>query len=153
MKVIFTKDLPGAGRKGEIKDFNDGYARNFLVSKGFAVIATLDILHKVQNENKQQEAKKQKEINHNQRIKTDLDKRTFSLVVKVGDKGQVFGSVTEKDVLQRIKEKTTYEIEKSQITLPKHLKQLGEYPIEIKLGGGIVATPKIKLVDHNEAKN
>ncbi len=151
MQVIFTKDVQGAGKKGEVKEFNDGYARNFLISKGFAVAATEQMLQKIKNESKQQEAKKQKEVDHSLKIKSDLDKRTFSLLVKVGDKGQVFGSVTEKDVLLRIKEKTNYEIEKNQIILPKHLKELGEYQIEVKLGGGIVAKPKIKLVE-NEKK-
>ncbi len=149
MKVILTKDTPGAGRKGEIKEFNDGYARNFLVAKGFAVTATSEMLSKMANEQKQQQAKQQRALQIISKMKNDLDKRTFTLFVKVGDKGQIFGSVSEKDVLQRIREKTTYEIEKNQLVMPK-LKQIGEYPIEIKLGGGIVAAPKIKLVDHIE---
>jgi large subunit ribosomal protein L9 len=149
MKVIFTKDAPGAGRKGEIKDFNDGYARNFLVAKGFAVTATAEMLSKIANEQKQLQAKKQREQQTISKMKNDLDRRTFTIVVKVGDKGQIFGSVSDKDVIQRIQEKTPYQIDKSQIMLPK-AKQLGEYPIEIKLGGGLVATPKIKLVDRIE---
>ncbi len=147
MKVVLTKDVSGVGRKGEVKEFNDGYARNFIVAKGFGVVATEQILNKLRNEQNQQEAKKRKEQEYNLKIKADLDKRTFSIVVKVGDKGQVFGSVHEKDVAARVKEKTGYEVEKGNIAIPKHIKELGEYQIEIKLGSGISAKPKIKLVD------
>ena len=147
MQVVFTKDLPGTGRKGEVKEFNDGYARNFLVSKGYAVIATDQMLSKIRNEQNQHDAKKKKEQEHNVKIREEMDKRTFTIVVKVGEKGQIFGSVSEKEILNKIKEKTKIEIEKSQLTMPKHLKQLGEYQIEIKLGNGLIATPKIKLVD------
>jgi large subunit ribosomal protein L9 len=147
MQVIFVKDLPGTGRKGEAKEFNDGYARNFLITKGYAVIASEQALNKINNEQKQQDAKKKRELERNTDIKNELDKRTFTLVVKVGDKGQIFGSVSEKDVLLKIREKTKLDFEKNQITLPKNLKQLGEYPMQIKLGKGLVANPKIKLVD------
>jgi large subunit ribosomal protein L9 len=147
MKVVLTKDVSGVGRKGEVKDFADGYARNFLVAKGFAVVATEQMLNKIKNENNQQEAKKKKEQEHHLKVKNDLDKRTFSIPVRVGEKGQVFASVHEKDVVARIKEKTGMEFEKNQIILPKHMKELAEYEIEIKLGGGLTAKPKIKLVD------
>lgn len=145
MKVVFLKDASGAGRKGEVKEFSDGYARNFLIAKGFAVAASDEILRKIQNEQKQQQAKEHKEQERNLKIKNDLDKRTFAITVKVGNKGQVFGSVHEKDVADRIKEKAGYEIDKKQVTIPKHIKELGEYEIEIKLSNGVIAKPKIKL--------
>jgi len=147
MKVVLTKDISGVGRRGEVKEFNDGYARNFIVAKGFGVVATEQVLNKIRNEQNQQEAKKKKEQEHHLKMKADLDKRTFTLLVKVGDRGQVFGSVGEKDVAARIKEKTSYEIEKTHISIPRGIKTLGEYEIEIKLGAGITAKPKIKLVD------
>ncbi|MDB4940178.1 MAG: ribosomal protein [Candidatus Doudnabacteria bacterium] len=147
MQVVFIKDFPGTGRKGEVKEFNDGYARNFLVSKGYAVVANEQMLSKIRNEQNQHEAKKKKEQEYNSKIKSDMDKRTFTILVRVGDKGQIFGSVSEKEILNKIKEKTKLEIQKSQLVMPKHLKQLGEYTIEIKLGNGLTATPKIKLVD------
>lgn len=147
MKVVFIKDLAGTGRKGEVKEFNDGYARNFLILKGFAVAASEQMLSKLKNEANQLAAKKKKEEERFQKEKIELDKRTFTLLMKVGDKGQIFGSINEKDLIAKIREKTKFVIEKNQLVLPKHIKQLGEYQIEIKLGNGIVATPKIKLVD------
>src|SRR5690348_7341891 len=124
MQVIFTKDLPGTARRGEVKEFNDGYARNFLVAKGYAVQATPQMLQKVRNEQQQQEAKKRKEQEHAQKVKADLDKRTFTIPVKVGQNNHIFGSVSEKEIAARIKEKMNLELEKSQIILPKHIKEL-----------------------------
>lgn len=145
MKVILLKDVSGVGKKGEVKEFNDGYARNFLIAKNFAAQATPQMLSKIQNEAKQKQESERKHLEQAQRIKADLDKRSFTISVKVGDKGQIFGSVHEKDVAQRISEKVTYQIDKSQIILPKKIKDLGEYKFEIKLSPGIVATPKLIL--------
>ncbi len=145
MRVVFQKELPGIAKKGEVKDFNDGYARNFLIAKGFAIQATPQLINKIQNEAKQNQEKEKREIEHAERFKADLDKRTFTIKVNVGNKNQIYGSIHEKDVITRIKEKTGRELDKGQIVLPKHLKEVGEHQFEIKLGHGIVAKPKIKL--------
>lgn len=146
MQVIFTKDLPGTARKGEVKEFNDGYARNFLISKGFAVQATPQMLQKLRNEQQQHDAKMRKEQERSKHLKDDLDKRTFTIAVKVGANNHIYGSVNEKDVLAKIREKMNLELDKKQLVIPK-VKELGEYKIEIKLGSGIVANPKIKLIN------
>jgi large subunit ribosomal protein L9 len=145
MKVILLKDVSGVGKRGEIKEVNEGYGRNFLIAKGFASVATAQTLSKVENESKQKEAKEKKEKERIQKIREDLGKRTFTVKVKVGEKNQVYGSIHEKELLERIKEKTDYEFEKHQIVLPKHIKELGEYEFQVKLGGGVIATSKLKL--------
>lgn len=146
MKVVFIKELSGVGRKGEIKDFSDGYARNFLLAKGFAEPATEQVVARLANEQRQKQAHQEKRINQMRALKADLDRRSFSIVVKAGKNNQIFGSVHEKEVIQRIKEKMGIELEKSQISLAKHIKEIGEYEVEIKLAPGITAKPKIKLV-------
>ncbi|MHB8871421.1 MAG: 50S ribosomal protein L9 [Candidatus Doudnabacteria bacterium] len=151
MQVVFIKELSGTGKKGEVKEFNDGYARNFLISKGYAVPATPQIISKIQNEKAQADAKKKKEAEQAQKLKDDFASRTFTLAVKVGDKGQIFGSVHEKDLIARIKEKMKLELEKNQIILPK-IKELGEYEFGIKLTSGITAKSKIKLINENDSK-
>ncbi len=145
MKVVFTKELSGVAKKGEVKEFNDGYARNFLIGKGFAVAATPQMISKIDNEQRQQKAKEQKLLAQAQAQKQDLDKRTFAIKVKVGEKNKIFGSIHEKDVIERVKDKTGIELEKNQVILPKHMKELGEYTIEIKLKNGLTAKPKINL--------
>jgi large subunit ribosomal protein L9 len=145
MKVIFIKELAGAGKKGEIRDVNDGYAKNFLIAKGFAQVATADIQARIAKETKELEIKKLKEIGKLQALKQDLEKRTFIVKVKVGDKGQVFGGVHEKDVAKVISDKIGLEVEKNQVDISDPIKQLGEHQIKVKLSGGIVADVKIKV--------
>ncbi len=150
MQVVFIKELSGIAHKGEVKDFNDGYARNFLVAKGYALAITPQILQKIRNEQQQQAAKQRKELERDHKLKAELEKRIFSIAVKVGEKNQIFGSVHEKDILERIKEKTSIELEKNQIVIPKRIKELGEYAIQVKLANGITANSKIQLVALNQ---
>jgi len=144
MKVIFIKELAGVAKKGEIKDVNDGYAQNFLIAKGFAQVATADIQNKIAKENREQETKKLKEIEKSQALKTEIEKRVFAVKVKVGDKGQVFGGVHEKDIAKVISDKTGHPVEKNQVEIPLAIKQLGEHPVKIKLSQGITAVAKVK---------
>lgn len=146
MKVVLTKDITGVGRKGEIKEFSDGYARNFLLSKGHAQIATPQVLSRLTNEAKQKAVSEQKQMEQTRQLKNQLEKKIFTIEVKVGDSGQIFGAIREKDVIERIQEKINVAFEKHQISLPKKMKELGEHQIEIKLGGGLVASTKINLI-------
>lgn len=146
MQIVFIKELSGVGKKGEIKDFNDGYARNFLIAKGFAQPATAQIISKIKNEQAQTLAREKKLREQNLKLKAELDKRTFTIAVKVGDNDQIFGSVHEKGVQQIVNEKLGIDIDKSRFILPKHIKSLGEYTVQIKLSADIIANSKIKLI-------
>ena len=140
MKIIFIKDQPGAGKKGEIKDVNDGYAKNFLIAKGFAVVATAEIQAKVAKEKKEADIKRLKEIGKLEALKTDLEKRVFTLKIKVGDKGQIFSGVHEKDILAAVNSKMGLSLEKNQILLDKPIKELGEHKVKVKLAANLPAT-------------
>jgi large subunit ribosomal protein L9 len=145
MKVIFTKDAPGQGRRGEIKDVSDGYAVNFLIPKGLAQLATKEIQTKMEKEGKEAENKKLKEAEKLQKLKVEIEKRTFILHVKVGDKGQVFGGVHEKDIAEVISDKMGSEIEKSQIHLDHPIKEIGEHTVKVKLGNTVTANVKVRV--------
>ena len=145
MRVIFIKDSAGAGKKGEIKEVSSGYAQNFLIPKGFAQVATPDIIKRVEKEGKEQEAKKQKEVARLTALKAELEKRTFTVKVKVGDKGQVFGGVHEKDVAASVNSKMDISLEKNQVEIPAVIKELGIYQVKLKLGSGIIANVKINI--------
>lgn len=145
MKVIFIKDTPGAGKKGQIKDVADGYAMNFLIAKGFARIATADLQAKIAKEQKEAEAKHQKQLSKLAALKVELEKRTFVVKVKVGDKGQIFSGVHEKDIARAIKEKMDVELEKNQFEIPAIIKELGEHKVKLKLAGSISANINIKV--------
>lgn len=145
MEVILLKDVPKIGRQGEVKKVSDGFGTNMLIKKGLAVIATKEAKDKVAKLAKStQDAKAKAKIKfeHN---KAELEKRTFTLKVKVGDKGQIFSSVKEKDVASIIFQKTKIQLEKSQFESLHGIKQLGQHIVTIKLGQGITAKTKINL--------
>lgn len=145
MKIILLKDVPGHGRKGEIKEINDGFAKNFFIAKKLGAVATTEIQAKVLKEKKEAESKKNKEIERTQKLKQDLEKRTFKLKVKVGEKGQVFSGVHEKDILKAINEDLGLELEKNQIDLPAVIKQIGQHQVRVKLSQGLNASLKIEI--------
>ena len=145
MKVILLKDVAGQGKRGEIKEVSSGFAENFLIKKGLVQVATADIQNKIAKEAKEAQNKKLKEIEKLQSLKTDLEKRTFTLKVKVGDKGQVFGGVHEKDIAAAISDKMNHPIEKSQIEISSAIKELGQHQVKVKLFGGIIANVKINV--------
>ncbi len=145
MKVIFTKDAPGHGKKGEIKEVASGFGENFLIAKGFAKIATPEIIAKVNKENKEAESKKLKEIEKLNNLKADLEKRVFTVTVKVGDKGQVFGGVHEKDIADVVSSKISTPIDRHQVEIVSSIKALGEHMAKVKLAQGIIANVKIKV--------
>lgn len=146
MQVILIQDVPGTGRKGEIKEVSDGYGRNFLISKGLAEPATAQIIAKIENEKKQLEKKKGKLEEQSRQVQKQLNGAVLQFTVKAGAQGQIFGSVHEADVIGKIGAKYGMILEKRQITMPKHMKALGEYPFEVKLAPNLVAKPIIKLV-------
>jgi large subunit ribosomal protein L9 len=145
MKVILTNHIKGVGKKGDIKEVSDGFAKNFLIAKGFAQVATVDMQNRLNKEAKEQEAKKQKQILNAQSLKQDLEKRIFIVKVKVGAKGQIFGAVHEKEIVVAVNGKLATEFEKSQVEILTPIKTLGEHTVKIKLAPGVLASVKINV--------
>ena len=145
MKVILTKDTTGVGKRGEIKEVSDGYAKNFLIAKGFAQVATTEIQAKVAKEQKEANAKQEREFAKLQSLKRDLEKQVFVIKIKVGDKGQIFSGIHEKDILSAISHKTNVHLEKHMVELAKPIKQLGEHQVKLKLANGITTNLKLKI--------
>jgi large subunit ribosomal protein L9 len=145
MKIIFIKDQPGGGKRGEIKEVSQGYAENFLIAKGFAKVATAEVQAKIAKEKKEAEAKAGRELERLMDAKTDLEKRTFSLAVKVGDKGQIFSGVHDKDIAEAINKKMDLNLDRRAVELSKPIKELGEHKVKVKIGFGITANINIKV--------
>lgn len=145
MKVILLKDVPKVGKKGEVKNVSDGYAKNLLIKNGLATAATQEAANKLAKEVKEKSEKQNRLQTKAHEQKHELERRIFTVKTKVGDKGQVFGGVHEKDIIAAIFQKTKISLEKAQIDAHKGIKALGEHVIDIKLGHGVRAKTKINL--------
>ncbi len=145
MKVIFIKDLRGQGKKGEIKEVKDGYGMNFLIKKGYAVIAN-EINLKTLQSNQQKKALEEKEdIKESEKIKKALESITLKFKVKTGEQDRVFGSVSVKQILNELKNKGI-ELDKKMINLKEPLSSLGFHNVEIKLHKQVKTTLRVELI-------
>lgn len=132
MKVILLKDVKGTGKAGEIKEVADGYARNCLIKKGLAEEATsvkvnsLNIKKDAQTFHKQEEIKALKELAKN------INGTQVEIKIKTGDNGKIFGSVTSKEINEKLLEKG-FEIDRKKILLKEPIKSLGSTQVEVKL--------------------
>lgn len=140
MKVIFLKDVKNVGKKLDVKNVSDGYARNFLFPQNLAKIATDEAV-------KNLEAQKTAMIKEEEEAKSELialaknlENKEFEFKVKTGDKSEVFGSVTKNDIEKKIS------VSDVEILLDKPIKKLGEHRVEVNLGKGIKAELKINVI-------
>ncbi len=145
MKVILLKDVPKVGKRGEVKDVADGLANNMLLRKGLAVLATSTAVEKLTKEQKSQDDAKTRAKQKASQNKAELERRTFTVKVKTGDKGQIFGSIHEKDIIAAIFQKTKISLEKNQVNEHHGIRHLGEHFVDIKLGSGITAKVKLNI--------
>ena len=145
MEVIFIKDLKNQGKKGQIKNVKDGYAENFLIKNGYAVIKNKENLAKLEREKsnkaKEDAAAKQQATE----LKKELDKVILEFKVKTGEGDKVFGSVSVKQIKDELQKKN-FKIDKSQIDISNSISSLGFHNVDIKLYPGITATIKVHLV-------
>lgn len=144
MKVIFLKDVKGQGKKGEVKEVSDGYGKNFLINKGYAVMVTPTSMKKLQEENLANKLKIEDEKKIATELKKKLEKITLKFKVKTGAQDRVFGSVSAKQIVEELK-KLGYNIDKKNIKLENGLQSLGFHNVEIETYKDIIATVKVEL--------
>jgi large subunit ribosomal protein L9 len=147
MKVILLKDVAKVGKKNEVINVSEGYARNFLFKQNAAILATDQAIAKIKSQQSENSHKQEKLLAKYKDVKKKLEKQAFTLKVKAGDKGQVFGGVQVIDIISAVKSKTKIELDKSQIDFHHQFQKLGEYDVNIKLGQGVNAKIKINLVN------
>ena len=145
MEVIFIKDLKNQGKKGEIKKVKDGYAENFLIKNGYAVIKNKENMAKLEKEQQAKAASDAKNKKEAEELKKELDKLVLEFKVKTGEGGKVFGSVSIKQVKDALT-KEGYKIEKSQIELTTAMASLGFHRVDINLYPGVKATIKAHII-------
>lgn len=146
MKVILTQDVKKVGKKGELLEVKDGYARNALFPKGLAVEANAVNLNQRKLEQKSEDKRKQQELDDAQAIANTINDKEIKLTVKTGEGGKVFGSVTSKEIAEAIQKEFGVKIDKKKIQLKEAIKGLGGQKVTIKLHPSVSATVSVLVV-------
>lgn len=144
MEVIFLADVKGSGKKGEIKNVSDGYAKNFLIKNGLAKVADAGAKGDLKNKNESAQFHYAQDKQAMIELSKKLENVPVVLKVKVGENGKLFGSITNKEIANEY-ETMGYNIDKRKIVLPNAIKTTGSYPIQIKLFEGVVCKTQVEV--------
>ena len=145
MKVIFLADVKGSGKKGEMKNVADGYARNMLLPKKLAVEATPENINHLKGQQSSAQHKIDVDKQNAQELREKLHEQTVNITCKAGAGGKLFGSVTAAQVAQQIEAQFGCKIDKKKIVLKSDIKMFGSFAAEIRLYTGISAEVKIEV--------
>ena len=147
MKVLLLADVKGQGKKDQIVEVSDGYARNFLFPKKLAVVADA----KVMSETKSKEEAKQFRLKEEKAAAKALADKLSTLTVKItassGGDGRLYGSITSKDIAEKLKEQYNIEIDKRKLVLSENIKSYGTYDVEVKVYPEISAKLKVTVAE------
>ena len=145
MKLILLADIKGVGKKDEVINSSDGYARNFLFPKKLAVEANAENMSKLKAKNDSNAYKKSVEKEEAQKIAEKLKNISLTIPVKAGENGKIFGSITSKEIADNLKDQYKIEIDKKKIDLKEPIKALGSLSVNIKLYEGVIGTLKVQI--------
>lgn len=133
MKVILKQDVKGLGKKEQMVEASDGYARNYLLPRGLAVEASPTNVNIMKTRKEAEAHKKDREIAQAKELAKKIKDMTLTLKVKAGDNGKLFGSITGKDVAEAMKSQQKLEIDKKKLVMPDSIKSVGTFEVEVKL--------------------
>lgn len=145
MKVILLQDVKGKGKKGQMLEVSDGYARNFMLPKKIAMEATADAINTMRMNDKAAAEKAAKERAEALEISNRLREMTLTVTAKGGGAGRLFGSVTNQEIADALKEKTGIVLDKRKIMIADTIKSVGTYTVTCKLGYEINAKLTVKI--------
>jgi len=146
MRVILLQDIENVGKKYDIKDVKNGYARNFLLPKGLAKLATRKTLKWLELQKEIEAKKAEEELKRFQEIASAIDGQEIIIPVKIGEENQFFESITSQKIAEKLKE-LGFDIKKNQIDLPEPIKEVGEFPIKIHLEHNLEAEIKVIIIE------
>lgn len=145
MKVILMQDVRGQGKKGEMINVSDGYARNFLFPRKLAQEATADNVNTMRMNDKAKREKEQKAREEATALSGKLREMTLTVLAKGGGAGRLFGSVTSQEIADALKQQEGVELDKRKIVIDEAIKTVGLYSVKVKLGFGIDAVLKVDV--------
>ncbi|KEI73818.1 50S ribosomal protein L9 [Clostridium botulinum A2 117] len=146
MKVILLKDVKSLGKKGDLVNASDGYARNYLIPKKLAEQATENNVHILNNKKEAERRQKLKELEEAQKLAKSLMGKEIKFKVKIGESGRLFGSITSKDISEKLKEQYNMDIDKKKI-VAETIRQTGVYEAEIKIYPEVSTKVKVSVLE------
>ncbi len=145
MKVILKQDVKGSGKKGAVIEVSDGYAKNFLLKKGLAEVATAGGINEAEQKRTADEFHKAENIKALKELAAQINGKTVDLKIRTGENGKVFGSVTTAHISSALSE-LGYDIDKKKITAKDAMKNVGTYEAEIRFMEGVIAKIKVNVL-------
>ena len=147
MKVILLEDVKSLGKKGQMVDVSDGYARNFIISKKKGVEATAKNMNDLKLQKANEEKVAQENLDAAKALAAELETKQVMVKIKAGEGGKTFGSVSSKEIATACKEQHGIEIDKKKIVLPESLKNFGSYEVTVKLHPQVAAKLTVKVTE------
>lgn len=145
MKVLFKKDVADVARAGQVKDVADGYARNFLIPRGLAVVANSAALKQVAEVQAVAARRAGEEEQAARELKGKLESQPIVLEAKAGSAGRLYGSITTADVVAAAKKQSGADLDRRDVEIAEPVRQLGSYPVTVRLHKNVTATVTIEV--------
>lgn len=147
MKVILLEDVKALGKKGQLVEVNDGYARNFILKKKLGVEATNKNLNDLKLQKAHADKVAQEQLEAAQALAKDLETKEVICTMKVGEGGRTFGSISTKEIAQAVKDQLKLDLDKKKMVLDEAIKTLGTHNVKLKLHPKVTGTLKVKVVE------
>lgn len=144
MKIILLQDVKGQGKKGEVIDVNEGYARNFLIKKGLAEAATASKINDLNQKKAAADFHRAEELKAMRELAKEINGKSFTVTIKAGQGGKVFGSVTGANIADSL-QAAGYNIDKKKVALAQPIKNVGVYDVDLKLMEGVSSKIKVSV--------
>ena len=152
MKVILKQDIKGVGKKDQVINAADGYARNFLFPKNLAVPADTGNMNNLKAKNESVEYRKGEDLKEAKQIAEKMKTITVKISVKAGENGRLFGAVTAKEIAEALKKDFGIEVDKKKVLLQESIKVAGATKVDIKLNEGVVASVQVMVTPKKKKK-
>ncbi len=146
MKVILKQDIKGVGKKDQVINAADGYARNFLFPRNLAVPADTGNMNNLKSKNESVAFRKGEDLKEAKKIAERMKEITVKIAVKAGDNGKLFGGVTAKEIAESLKKDFNIDVDKKKVLLSETIKVAGSTKVDIKLNEGVIATVQVMVV-------
>lgn len=146
MKVILKQDIKGVGKKDQVINAADGYARNFLFPKNLAVPADQGNMNNLKAKNESIAFRKEEDLKEAKEIAEKLKKITVKISVKAGENGRLFGAVTAKEISETLKKDFGIDVDKKKVLLSESIKVAGVTKVELKLNEGVMASVSVMII-------